>query len=164
MKGARAVGVVFTLLLALVAPSPAEACSCTPTTPKQAFAQADAVFLGRVRAIESKPEPRADGGTRESLQVRVEVLTTWKGRTGDEVLIVLGGDPCPYAFRTYDFIGEDYVIYASAVPARGKGAPQAVRRFTASRCGRTAPEGMAGEDLAWLETRRKSTPARTPRR
>ena len=117
-------------------------CDCvTPPAPREAQAQATAVFLGVVDSVAPArlPFPGA-AGTYEGYRVQFRVLATWAAGRGpgsptkrvpatgreasrapyrvarsDTVLAVgtgMGGGDCGFAFRR----GETYLVYASGAP------------------------------------------------
>ena len=95
------------LLGASLAPT-AFACICAPHPVERAFAEADAVFIGRPR------EARVvDSGRNPYLKVVFEVESTWKG-LGENAAVVLtpvGDGPC--GFWPWDFDPQTrYLIYA----------------------------------------------------
>jgi hypothetical protein len=60
VRGGRvAIGVVLVLLLGLLGAGRALACSCAPTPPKEALAQADAAIVGRLLTVEARGPARA---------------------------------------------------------------------------------------------------------
>lgn len=135
-----AAAAVLTLLAA--APS-ADACSCAPPgTPRAELKHADAVFTGRVVAVEAEDE---EPGFRR-LAVRFALDAAWKGvPAGDEVTVKTAEQSaaCGYFFEPE----EEYLVYAYADDAGG---------LTTGLCARNAPLAEADEDLAAL-----GEPART---
>jgi hypothetical protein len=131
-------------VLPLLATAPsAEACSCTPPgSPRAELEHADAVFTGRVVAVEAEDE---ESGFRR-LAVRFALDAAWKGvPAGDEVTVKTAEQSaaCGYSFEPE----EEYLVYAYASDAGG---------LTTGLCTRNAPLSQADEDLAAL-----GEPART---
>jgi hypothetical protein len=137
------------LVFALFA-ADAAACSClAPGPPAQEMEKADAVFSGRVAAVEPA-EPR-DGAVRfPRMRVTLELDRVWKGcEEGEEVALwtALDSAACGYEFAS----GERYLVYAYAADDGS---------LTTSLCSRTRPLGQAAEDLEALgEPRRSVEPA-----
>lgn len=124
-------------LSAAPCPPAAARCSCVPPgPPRQALAQAGAVFAGRVVSV---TEPREAPGDpdRPYVEVRIVPERRWKGAAGDTVTVLTPPNSavCGYAFET----GREYLVYAEG----GEG----LRVFL---CSRTAALADAGEDLAAL--------------
>lgn len=131
-------------VLPLLAAAPsADACSCTPPgSPRAELEHADAVFAGRVVAVEAEDE---ESGFRR-LAVRFALDAAWKGvPAGDEVTVKTAEQSaaCGYSFEPE----EEYLVYAYASEAGG---------LTTGLCTRNAPLAQADEDLAAL-----GEPART---
>lgn len=84
----------------------AAACSCSETTPSEAFQRADIVFIGVVTKFEIQGEP----GTNAGRQATFHVQNLWKGPQNDSIIIATanGGGDCGF-----DFIaGREYLVYA----------------------------------------------------
>lgn len=114
----------FVLVVAILTPAAARACSCAPTgTPQQELAQSTEVFRGRVLQIEE----------RETFDLAIFAATTvWKG-SPDPLRVAETGSSstlCGFPF----VVGQEYVVY---------GAPVA-------SCGRTKLVSAAAADLAAL--------------
>jgi hypothetical protein len=185
------------LLLATPAPSPcsvvaarlassmpgAARCDCmTPPSPREAQAQAAAVFIGVVDSISPARLPlhgRAE--TYEGRQVRFRIVAAWPSGRGprrvakgslpprgvadaayrpapqDSVLVVgtgLGGGDCGFAFHQ----GVTYLVYASGLPGA----------LLTGICQRTRPEAEASSDVAALgqpgvDRRERRAPTIPPR-
>jgi hypothetical protein len=116
--------------------APAEArCSCVPPgPPREALAQAGAVFAGRVVSV---GEQRGGNPEQPYLEVRFVPGRRWKGAAADTVTVLTPPNSavCGYAFET----GREYLVYAEG--------GDALRVFL---CSRTAALADAGEDLAAL--------------
>ncbi len=103
---------VIGLLGVFALPQPCAACSCTPPpSPAQALVRADAVFRGRVVAVEREWSNLLPARGRYQYQrVTFEVDTNWKGPVARRVVVFTGtgqGD-CGYGFQQ----GVEYVVYA----------------------------------------------------
>jgi putative component of toxin-antitoxin plasmid stabilization module len=118
------------LLLSLLAPEPALACSCIePPPPQEAAQQAAAVFTGTVLSVTQ---------VENQQEVRIRVERVWKGVRCGEVTIVtpLNEAACGFTFQT----GQSYLVYAE----RQKG------KLSTNLCTRTKLTSQASEDLAAL--------------
>jgi hypothetical protein len=128
-----------------------QACSCGKIAPCEAFANADAVFVGR--ALTTRYAHSAVGIPRDAMSAtittsqpvtRFEILETILGIRGTDVEINGGGTTCDYRFEP----NERYLVYAN----RGdKG------KLYASICSRSAPLSKAEEDLAYLRAGKRAT-------
>jgi hypothetical protein len=143
--------------------APASACSCSVLTPNDAYAQADAVFEGRVLEVRA---PAADaGGHGASRSVRLQVVRAWKGIAGEqiEVATAVGSTACGYDFAA----DQSYFVYAANRDGK----------LAVSLCSRTRPMAEAGEDLRRLgmgstpvdpradgEPQKQAKPKQTPAR
>ena len=120
----------------------AKACSCIlPTGPDDAFHGADAVFRGRVIAMESFG-PKAHG-----YRVTFEVIRPWKGPAAARLELGTGegGGDCGFPFE----VGQEYVVYAEwSGDVMSAHFPTPLYTHT---CTRTLPTHAAAEDLAYLE-------------
>ena len=144
MNPANASGLSVAAALFLAAAG-AEACTCTERPePKQALAEADAVFVGAVERIEVRTGPRQirDWAVGRSLQYggarnTLRVITVWKGPPDEFVSITTVPEGlCGYPFS----VGETYLVYAQ----RRSG------ELVADICSRTNTEYKAEEDLQSL--------------
>lgn len=106
---------LLVLGVVLAWPSEAHACTCEASrSPEAAFIQADAVFRGRVLAVEAvgdRPYPEYPERMNVHYRlVQLQVTRSWKGVTERAVTIATGAwsDDCGYAFER----GREYVIYA----------------------------------------------------
>ncbi|HUO85983.1 MAG TPA: hypothetical protein VM617_01225 [Thermoanaerobaculia bacterium] len=136
---------VVSIGVALAAPA-ALACSCTqPAEPRTEMEHADAVFSGRVTAL----EPLADRGFRR-LAVRFALAAVWKGLPEGEVVTVTtaaDGAACGYSFEE----GGDYLVYAYGEPGE----------LTTGLCTRNTRLADAEEDLAELGPAQREIAAET---
>jgi hypothetical protein len=122
-------------LSAAPCPPAAARCSCVPPgPPREALAQAEAVFAGRVVSV---GEQRGGDPDQPYLEVRIVPDRRWKGAAADTVTVRTPPNSavCGVAFET----GREYLVYAE-----GGGG---LRVFL---CSRTAALADAGEDLAAL--------------
>ncbi len=120
--------------IALLAASPANACTCLESPPPlAALAEATVVFSGVVVNI-------SPAGV--DLDVSLQVTGWWKGVTSSPIVIRTASHPVSCGF---DFeVGVEYLVYAyPGTPAQG-GA------LSTTGCTRTTPIAEAGADLAEL--------------
>lgn len=123
----------------VIAPRPAEACSCIGKRPAcQALWDPGAVFAGKVVVIEQN----AGGGLFAARRVRFQVVEAFRGVTTSEIDVYTGagGGDCGYSF----IVGSSYLVYSS----QAAGAP----RLTTGICSRTQMLSQASEDLAYLRS------------
>ncbi|KAA0227299.1 T9SS C-terminal target domain-containing protein [candidate division KSB1 bacterium] len=111
------------------------ACTCLPLRPPaQAFAEADAVFLGKIISFEELvPEHQR--------RAHIEVAKIWKGNKeqADTLFTAFSEASCGYDF----VVGETYLIYAH----------QFDKEFLSTNlCTRTRPAVYASEDLKYLDS------------
>ena len=107
------------------------ACSCAgPGSPRDAYSNADAVFIGKVQSIDS-----IDFGT---LKVRLAVFQSWKriSSTTIDVYTAAHGAACGYYFE----IGSTYLVYAYIYDSA----------LRTNSCTRTTSLAFAEEDLTFL--------------
>ncbi|MGH7450573.1 MAG: T9SS type A sorting domain-containing protein [bacterium] len=126
--------IVIILALTSVDAQETRACSCwPPPPPAQAFAEADAVFMGKVESFEF-----IENGNRRL--AKISLVKIWKGDRHAVSDIYTGANSaaCGYDFQ----IGETYIIYAY----KGEAG-----RLQTGLCERTAPLHSATEDLKYLE-------------
>jgi len=103
-----AVAVVLIVLLATVVPD-AGACSCPRLAPAcEAYWTADAIFRGRVEAVERAPASSSD--LLRTRTVRFTVLESLKGVTTSTLQVMTAGSrsTCGYSFVK----GREYLVYA----------------------------------------------------
>ena len=131
------------LLLLLFSPDRAAACSCAIRTPCEAFADATAVFIGRVLDGTEKVETSSKGDVVVSIEagmVRFAVEETFKGALGSETGLAVSsnkGTSCgPYGLIR----GERYVVYAYGKPGS----------LATGVCTRTNLASKATNDLEFL--------------
>jgi hypothetical protein len=130
----RRILLLFAVILILRV-EPAGACSCGPVAPPCAdYWHADAIFRGRVEAID--PEPSASVDPFPGKLVRFTVLEPFLGVDGPQVTVWTAGTgpACGYRFA----LNREYVVYAYK---RKEG------RLTTGTCTRTAPVERAAADL-----------------
>lgn len=118
------------VLLAAMTAAPAHACSCLAIDPPTAFAQADAVFEGRVLDIER------NGAV---MRVTMAVVQQWKGIDGERVVVQTPEQSaaCGVAFEP----DTSWLVYAQTDESG---------QLSASLCSRTTRIERAQEDLAAL--------------
>ena len=118
----------------LLGPARARACSCLEESPADAALAADAIFEGRVVAVESP----AEGAQGSPVRVTVRVTQQWKGVSTEEVELTTAprSAMCGYAFE----LDQLYLIYAHAEGDR----------LRVSLCSRTKPADQADEDRTHL--------------
>jgi Carboxypeptidase regulatory-like domain len=132
------------------------ACSCIANGPPcQAYWQADAVFVGLVKAKEIKEEvsktPSGEEVRRLDAEVRVTFTITdaFRGVTGKEVDIITNnsGAACGYNFER----DRAYIVYAHEYP-KGSG------KLYASSCSRTQRYSESSPDIAYAKSLAKAPP------
>jgi len=110
------------------------ACSCIePPPPAKAFAEVDAVFMGKVISFE------LTGDAFSRRRAKFSVAKIWKGERSavNEILTANNSAACGYEFVA----GESYVIYAYKA---GDG------KLHTNICTRTKPARFAADDLKYL--------------
>ncbi len=136
MKKGLLLTLLFSLvLLAIIMPEPAGACSCVPPrTPGAEFDQASAVFSGRVLEQHELTLPNIEN----PVQVSLQTYRVWKGTALSRIAIRTGGGSasCGYPFQP----GQEYLVYGFDYQGD----------LTTNICWRTRLLGNAGEDLAAL--------------
>ena len=124
---------VLVLLLGVFAcPSPVLACSCgEPNSPVTEFAQANAVFRGKVTHIRE---------IAYGYRVYFDVTRSWKGisTSSAEVSTGSGNGDCGYPFHVH----KSYLVYAYGTPDD----------LNAVICTRTTEVSQAAADLSYLDT------------
>ncbi len=114
------------------------ACSCgTPPPPKVALSKSDAVFTGKVVAIEGS-------ATRAYYaKVTLAVDRAWKGAVNRQTTIVtpVSDGMCRYPFK----VGESYLVYAGLA-----GVTEDPSLLATNLCTRTRPAAHASGDLKAL--------------
>lgn len=122
---------MFQLLFTAV-PTPSYACDCVyPKPPKEAMADAGAVYAGKVLKVEK---------LKEHFKVTFAVDTAWKGVASAEtsVLTAIGGQAsCGIDFEK----GREYLVYTNQTPDG---------QMHASLCSRTKELQQADDDLKEL--------------
>jgi hypothetical protein len=130
----RALRIVAIVAIVIAKTEDVRSCTCImPPPPAQAFAQADAVYLGKIISF----EPDSVNGW----VAKIDVLRLWKGDkdAADELFTSSGSATCGYYFQ----VGQTYVVYAYK-SANG--------RLRTSICTRTNPIQLAAEDLKFLDS------------
>lgn len=125
---------------ALTTPTPAHACSCIGLSAEQAFANADAVFEGRVVAVgPSQFAGQPCGGFCPQVLVRLRVVRTWKGADAEEVEVYTedGGASCGTDFEA----ATSWLVYARDTPDE---------RLVTGLCSGTVRVEEAGEAIQAL--------------
>ena len=135
----RAISLLVVCVFAALWPSSTDACTCArPGSPCEEFARVDAVFVGRVIAIEDSTEsPRL--GTR---RVQIAVVEALRGVQPGTVTVrtySAGGGSCGYPFVA----GETYLVYAFQ-PEAGV--------LVATMCGRTRVAADVPDEIGYLRT------------
>ena len=132
---AATVGVALCLLTLLALPKPAYACSCGHSgSPREAMAEADAVFTGRVTAVTvHQDDPRWFSGV-DPVTVEFKVRSVWKGPRRKTLTVETArhGASCGFEFKE----GREYIVYSYY--------------GSTGLCTRTAPTWMALRDFAVL--------------
>jgi 5-hydroxyisourate hydrolase-like protein (transthyretin family) len=133
------------------------ACSCAGSGPPcQAYWKADAVFVGRVKAIDLKArfeigrngeELRAPGGGE--VRVTFTITEAFRGAPGKEVDIFTrdGSPACGYGFQN----GEIYIVYAHEY-TKGSG------KLYTNICSRTQKYSESSPDIAYARSLARATP------
>lgn len=142
-NGMHRMNVILTLamivtILLLAVPRPAHACSCAaPPAPAVALGRADAVFAGRVTAIDTPLLSRITGSGNVR-QVTFAVSDVWKGEVPQEITLSTAASSaaCGYEFDQ----GDDYLVYAG----------ESRDGLSTGLCSRTQPLSTATEDLRAL--------------
>ena len=126
------------------------ACSCMRMTACEAFARADAVFIGSVRSSSAvKSSNESDAFSQVAYRFSIEQTFFGVESQEVEVLTGRGGGDCGYVFRS----SISYLIYAYRDSTTGK--------FSTSSCTRTRPLGEADEDLGYIRAAIKEKPGVT---
>ncbi len=128
------ISVSILLLITLLMPHTAIACSCiAPEGPLEEMSKSDFVFSGIVKRITSNNGPHGI-----TLNVRLQVLSKWKGELPEEVIIETADNSaaCGYPFDK----GKSYLVYGHLHEGE----------MSTSICTRTTRLGDASEDLTAL--------------
>ena len=126
----------LTAILAIIAGPPQDASACTcyfPPPPAQAFAEADAVYLGKILSF--KPD------SAYSMIAEIDILKLWKGDKDAAGKLFTPGSPATCG-HTFD-VGQTYLVYAY------KGANGSLHT---NICTRTNLVENAAEDLDFLNS------------
>ncbi|HEV2859969.1 MAG TPA: hypothetical protein VGX48_03105 [Pyrinomonadaceae bacterium] len=133
---------LFACALLLLCPAAAEACSCTgyPTV-CQAYAGADAVFVGTVQSVESVNVKKGEDGREyyESQLARVSVERVFKNMKQTEVVFRAGNSSCDTVYEE----GQRRLFYAY-YDAEDK-------TWAVRPCDRSSDIESAADDLAYLQ-------------
>lgn len=127
---AAAVGVALCLLTVLLPAKPAHACMCGASgSPRDAMAEADAVFFGRVTGMTVRSKEPGRISSADPVTVEFDVIRVWKGPLRESLTVETErlGISCGYEFA----VGRRYMVYTWGGGRTG-------------RCTRTAP--------VWLST------------
>ncbi len=120
------------LLGALVDPTPAYACECTPITPSRAARQADAIFRGTVTDLR-----KVGRGEDARTDIRFEVDVVYKGSVYREQVVASPRDGA--ACGLAPALGSTWVIFAIE-GIQGSG-DEAVLRLVTDTCRGNLPAG-----------------------
>jgi hypothetical protein len=140
--------IVFAFLLTV---DQVYACSCAePLPPKEAAAQAQAVFTGIVTNHEASSDEDPTSFDRRRRRYRFTVTSVLKGEVGTTVDVYtgLGGGDCGYYFE----LGHEYLVYAF-------GTPKALSTNICSRTKLMEPPSRVQEEIDEL----KGTPPKSSR-
>ncbi|HJU54269.1 MAG TPA: hypothetical protein VJ715_06850 [Pyrinomonadaceae bacterium] len=139
------------LLVALAGGGRALACSCAGQTPCEAYARANAVFVGTVASYTTRKESTEWEGERSEYTVQMSSLQV------DEAFTDLNGATEVVVETTMDSscglrlsVGVRYMIYARRDEETG--------RFWTGLCSRTKAVEYAEEDLAYLRSAVRDSP------
>ena len=137
---AASVSLAVFLAILFTPPKPAYACMCGSSgSPRDAMAEADAVFLGKVVAIHAPGPSMRDGqlviSSADLLKVEFSVSQVWKGPRREAMTVETErmGVSCGYEFKE----GRRYIVYTWGGSRTGL-------------CTRTAPVWLAVRDFAAL--------------
>ena len=141
LAGIAIVVAMFLCLLTMLGlPKSAHACMCGPSgAPRDAMAEADAVFAGQVVAIHEPGPYLRNGqmviGSADLMKVKFNVGRVWKGPRRETITVETErmGISCGYEFKE----GRRYIVYAWGGNRTGL-------------CTRTAPVWLAVRDFAAL--------------
>lgn len=136
LQDLKPLALVIVLVGALLHPAPAAAsCAGPPPSVQQALNDAAAVFTGKVVSIrKSIPLSFSASGS----QVEFEVDRTWKGVTGNMVVLTSYSTSVDYTFQE----GQSYLVYAHRGDPAGNGST-----LNANICGRTGLLADAAADI-----------------
>ncbi len=133
--------IVLAMLLVVVAPGSAAACSCAVPGLEESVREAEVVFAGRAITVgqEGRLRNLLAGGSG-LITVRFEVSRAWKGVDMQEVVLRQSvHTTCGYGFDQ----GSEYLVYA-----RREGISGAF--LSTSICDRTRPLAEAATDVRFL--------------
>jgi len=129
-------GGIAAILLFMLTPAVATACTCAlmPSTCDLEWKRGEIVFLGKVIALDSNPNPPSAAEYRFPGQIAVHFSVTENFRggagVGQEIIVHtgVGGGDCGYPFK----VGTSYLVYALNYQ----------NQLTTSICTQTSPEVM----------------------
>jgi hypothetical protein len=138
------------IMLALVLPELAHACSCSGPGPVRCnllLKESSAIFVGRVVEVENQPNPNPKLGDTGQSRYIFAVSESFAGMSGGEAIVYSGrgGADCSYHFKK----GEQYLVYAY------KGSDQILHATT---CSRTQPAAGAEILLRQLRAAKEHKP------
>jgi hypothetical protein len=144
--------VLFALFISV--PRLSLACTCTEQTVSEAFAEAEAVFMGKVASIKYLDD--RSGWIREPrVVVTFNVFAYWKGDVGRKIIL--------HTYQEYSSCngfnfeqGKEYIVYATKSPGNrwlngGEVAPASNAILSQSASGRPRPV-LKGEGLPAMES------------
>ena len=136
--------IAFALLLCLSGSTHSTNARCSLTTPAEAFAGSDVVFVGKVLAIDDPNGPGQQLGRRvydltRRVKVRFAVERVFRGPAVDEISLEtrVGGLEWGYEFE----VRERYLVYAKQNQDKG---------LVVEGCGRSRPATDADADLSFI--------------
>ena len=146
---------VWSLLALLSFPNLAHACLCaSPGSPKEAMADADAVFFGRVTGMAVRSNDSGTISSADPTTVEFDVIRVWKGPLRETLTVETerSGISCGYEFKE----GRKYIVYTwggnrTGLCTRTGPAWLAVRDFVALGFGQ-APQSSGEPDGKLPET------------
>src|SRR5262245_44385763 len=134
--------VATTALLLALLHGRAEACLCgRGGLPCEAFYAADAVFVGRVEAIDSQ-----NTGSFGSVRVPFRIIEAFRGVSTTQVELTIGTTSCDFNF----VVGRRYIVYARRLPGG--------ETLTTSKCSRTGELSEAADDLEFARAQTTGAP------
>jgi len=142
--------ILVALVLLLIAPGLAGACSCVFSSACGTWRQGDVVFLGTVlsKDLGDARNPNVTISSVVSSAVRFSVVESFRGvgNAGSEVVVhtTEGCCACGYPFT----VGSTYLVYASGTPDK----------LSTSTCTLTRPAVVAGALLRELRAQRNGQP------
>src|SRR3989442_8132706 len=137
LKSEYSRGGIIAILLLMLTPAVATACTCAlmPSTCDIEWKRGQIVFLGKVIALDSIPNPQSTAEYRFHGQIAVHfsVTETFRGGAGvgQEIIVHtgVGGGDCGYPFK----VGTSYLVYVLNYQTQ----------LATSICTQTCPQRMA---------------------